>query len=124
MLEIGSIVWGVRDASKFTEVVRFWCEALDYEPAREPGSDFAIIVPKNGRAGQQMSIDVVSAVDGGTQNRTRHHLDLYASDQGAEVGRLLSIGATRPERTYPTGADYIILEDPDGNAFCVIDKGD
>lgn len=124
MLEIGSIVWGVRDIQKFTQVLHFWCEALDYEPAREPGHDFAIIIPKNGKAGQRMSIDVVSPLDGGSHNRTRHHLDLYASDQAAEIERLLALGATRPARSYPDDADYIILEDPDGNAFCVIDKGE
>lgn len=124
MLEIGSIVWGVRNASNFTKVLEFWCEALDYELAREPGPDFAIIVPKNGRPGQRMGIDVVKPIDGGTQNRTRHHLDLYTSDPAGEIERLLKMGATRPERTYPDGADYVILEDPDGNAFCIIDKGE
>lgn len=121
MLEIGSIVWGVRDIDKFQQVLDFWCEALDYKPAREPGTDWAIIVPKNGK-GQQMAISMVHPVDGGTQNRTRHHLDLYADGQMAEIERLMALGATKPERKYPDGADYVILEDPDGNAFCVIDK--
>ena len=69
-----------------------------------------------------MAISVVSAADAGTQNRTRHHLDLYAADQQVEVDRLLSLGATRPERTYPEEADFVIVGDPDGNAFCVIQK--
>ena len=25
---------------------------------------------------------------------------------------------------YPEGADYVVLADPDGNRFCVIDKGE
>nr|WP_246654634.1 VOC family protein [Rhizobium laguerreae] len=52
----------------------------------------------------------------------RHHLDLYASDQQAEVERLLSLGAQRVDWRYPEGADYIVLADPDGNRFCVVQK--
>ena len=53
----------------------------------------------------------------------RIHLDLYAEDQAAEVERLLSLGATRVNWRPPVGADYIVLADPEGNRFCVIDKG-
>jgi hypothetical protein len=54
----------------------------------------------------------------------RIHLDLYAEDQEAEVERLVRLGATRVEwKGRPAGADYVILEDPEGNRFCVIDAG-
>jgi hypothetical protein len=50
------------------------------------------------------------------------HLDLYAQDQTAEVERLIGLGATRfPERDRPADADYVMLCDPDGNRFCVVD---
>ena len=55
--------------------------------------------------------------------KIRVHLDLYTNDQKAEVERLLKLGATivrRPEK----GEDYVILADPEGNHFCVIDGGD
>ncbi|OAQ59853.1 glyoxalase-like domain-containing protein [Pochonia chlamydosporia 170] len=119
MLEIGSIVWGVRDINNFPRLIEFWCKALNYKPAREPDTDWAILIPKSG-TGQQMALSVVTST---TVKRQRHHLDLYASDQKAEIDRLLSLGATLAERDYPDGADYVVLEDPDGNAFCVIDKG-
>ncbi len=52
------------------------------------------------------------------------HLDLYASDQEAEVERLLGLGAERVEwDLYPSDPDFVVLADPDGNRFCVIDKG-
>jgi hypothetical protein len=54
----------------------------------------------------------------------RIHLDLYAEDQAAEVERLIGLGASRVEWTgRPAAADYVILEDPEGNRFCVIDAG-
>ena len=52
----------------------------------------------------------------------RIHLDLYADDQAAEVERLEALGAQLvhwPKR--PVDADYRIMEDPEGNRFCVVD---
>ncbi len=40
----------------------------------------------------------------------------------AEVDRLLGLGATRVDWRYPAGADYVVLADPDGNTFCVVEK--
>ena len=52
------------------------------------------------------------------------HLDLYADDQAAEVERLVGLGASRVEwQRMPADADFVILADPEGNRFCVIDKG-
>jgi len=51
----------------------------------------------------------------------RIHLDLYADDQEREVERLLALGASRPRWDYPVDADFVVLTDPDGNEFCVID---
>jgi hypothetical protein len=50
------------------------------------------------------------------------HLDLYTGEQDRHVERLVKLGATRVEDwPYPAGADFIVLRDPDGNEFCVID---
>ncbi|GAQ63192.1 hypothetical protein SsS58_03569 [Streptomyces scabiei] len=61
------------------------------------------------------------------QERPRVHLDLYAGDaqgQAAEVERLLGLGARRVAwDSYPPGADFVVLADPEGNRFCVIDTG-
>jgi catechol 2,3-dioxygenase-like lactoylglutathione lyase family enzyme len=115
MLRIGSIVWGVRDVPR---AIEFWCAALNYRPLREPSDDWAILVPRDG-PGPQMAITVVSS---DAQTHQRHHLDLYATDRAAEVDRLLALGARRVDWRYPEGADYIVLADPDGNTFCVVQK--
>ena len=54
--------------------------------------------------------------------RSRLHLDLYAPDQKQEVERLLELGATRYPWRYEPGDDFIVLEDPDGNLFCVVQE--
>lgn len=115
MLRIGSIVWGVEDVPR---AIEFWCAALNYKPLREPSPGWAILVPIGG-AGQQMAVMLVSS-DASTHQR--HHLDLYTSDRKTEVERLLSIGAWRVDWRYPKGADYVVLADPDGNTFCVVER--
>jgi catechol 2,3-dioxygenase-like lactoylglutathione lyase family enzyme len=116
MLKIGSVVWGVRDVPR---AIAFWTEALNYQPLREPSDDWAILVPKKGQ-GVQLAISIVTS---DAESHQRHHLDLYADDVRAEVERLLTLGARRVEWRYPPGADYTVLADPDGNTFCVIEKG-
>ena len=115
MLKIGSIVWGVRDVSR---AIEFWIAALDYRPLRPPSEDWAILVPRIG-VGVQLAITQVAS---DAKDHQRHHLDLYAEDREREVRRLIGLGALRVDWRYPDGADYVVLADPDGNTFCVIEK--
>lgn len=107
-------MWGVRNLPR---AVEFWCAALEYRPREEPQDDWAVLVPNQG-TGVQLALKLV-----GSPQARRHHLDLYAQDQAAEVERLLGLGATRVDWTYDPGADYVVLADPDGNRFCVVEKG-
>jgi predicted enzyme related to lactoylglutathione lyase len=115
MLTIGSIVIRVDNLER---QMSFWRAALDYEPRREPEDGFVILQPPGG-AGTCISLDRVPAP---VQVPPRLHLDLYADDQAAEVERLLALGATRVHwDKQPADADYVILADPEGNRFCVVD---
>ena len=113
MIEIGSVVWGVTDIRR---AVEFWTQALDYVEKGESSEDWAMLVPKSG-PGIQLSLSLVSS-----PKARRHHLDLFADDQTAEVDRLISLGAVRKAWRYPEDADYVVLMDPDGNPFCVVQK--
>lgn len=115
MLQIGSIVWGVRDVPR---AIAFWTAALDYKPLRAPSPDWAILVPHHGN-GPQFAIALVTSH---AEDHQRHHLDLYADNAAEEVGRLLGLGARRVAWRYPPDADYVVLADPDGNTFCVVGK--
>lgn len=110
-LRIGSIVWGVRDVAR---AVEFWTRALDYRVRHAPDETWAILVPREG-GGPQLALSLVTS-----GRARRHHLDLYAADQAAEVERLVALGASRVEWRYPPDADYVVLADPDGNPFCVV----
>jgi len=112
MLEIGAIVWGVRDLNR---AINFWSEALNYKLKREPDVDFAILIPKEGE-GIQLSLNAAVTSD----KPKRHHIDLFTHDQINEVERLIKLGAMRVEWNYDNEADYVVLSDPDGNTFCVV----
>lgn len=52
----------------------------------------------------------------------RIHLDLYTMKQADEVSRLLTLGAVTVDWPYyPPEPDFVVLADPEGNIFCVID---
>jgi len=117
MLRIGTVVLGVADVPR---AARFWTAALGYVPRDEPEDTWVVLVPESG-PGAGLSL---ATSETPVQEHPRVHLDLYASDQEAEVARLIGLGAERVAwDLYPDDADFVVLADPDGNRFCVIEKG-
>jgi predicted enzyme related to lactoylglutathione lyase len=115
MLKIGSIVLRVDDLER---EVAFWEAALGYVRRSGDADDFALLRPPDG-GGPNLSLDRVRST---LQIPPRIHLDLYAEDQAAEIDRLVALGATEIHwDKRPVDADYVILADPEGNRFCVID---
>jgi hypothetical protein len=115
-MKIGSIV--IR-CYEFGKMLAFWQEALHYVP-REPAKDGWVVLRDPDGSGPNMSLDKVPEKRSG--RRSRLHLDLYTNNQENEVERLIKIGATRYQWRYPQDADFTVLEDPDGNLFCVVQK--
>jgi len=99
---------------------QFWTAALDYLPRDEQSDDFVLLRPRDG-VGPNLSLDLRHSA---VQVPPRIHLDLYAEDQTREVARLIGLGATEVQwDKRPLDADYVILADPEGNRFCVVDAG-
>ena len=116
MVRVGSIVLRVDDVER---QAAFWSAALDYVPREEASNDgFVLLRPRDG-VGPNVSLDRVRST---LQQPPRIHLDLYTEDQAAEVERLIALGATEVHwDKRPPDADYVILADPEGNRFCVVD---
>jgi catechol 2,3-dioxygenase-like lactoylglutathione lyase family enzyme len=115
MIRIGSIVLRVEDLQRQTE---FWEAVLGYERRVGDSDDFVLLRPRDG-VGPNLSLDRVRSE---LQIPPRIHLDLYTEDQAGEVERLLALGATEIHwDKRPPDADYVILADPEGNRFCVVD---
>ncbi len=119
MLRLGFPVIGVSDLPR---AVAFWTAALNLvasdEWARE---DWRTLVHPDG------SGRVLGLMSSGSpiEPYPRIHLDLLvdtAAEQEAEVARLKELGARDVGwDRYPPKPDFVVLADPDGNRFCVVD---
>ncbi|MDY7104873.1 MAG: VOC family protein [Actinomycetota bacterium] len=119
MIRLGTVVMGADDVER---AVAFWAEVLGYEVVRfdEAEDGFTILRPPSGE-GTRIALH---HSDVPAQDRPRLHLDLIvdtAAEQSAEVDRLVGLGATRADWDYPADPDFVVLADPEGNRFCVVD---
>ena len=107
----------VIDCNDFPTMFAFWREALRYVPREEPEEGWVVLKDPGGR-NVNISLQKVPEPRVG---KNRLHLDLYTDRQADEVERLLALGATRYPRTPGPGEDFVVLQDPEGNLFDVID---
>jgi catechol 2,3-dioxygenase-like lactoylglutathione lyase family enzyme len=113
---IGSIVIRCR---RFDEMLAFWQAALGYVMRAPPKDGWVILTDPTGK-GPNISLDQVEQPPP-LGETSRVHLDFYTDDGEGEVERLLALGATRYERETSPDDDFVVLVDPDGNRFCVVD---
>ena len=119
MMSIGMVVLGATDMGR---AIGFWSQALGYE-LREggAGADWSSLTPAGG-LGTGLGLQQTTTL---AEKHPRVHLDLYVADaaeQAAEIERLVSLGAERVDwDLYPEDPDFVVLADPDGNRFCIVD---
>jgi catechol 2,3-dioxygenase-like lactoylglutathione lyase family enzyme len=119
MLRFGAVALGVTDVRRAAE---FWSAALGYQLREDGWGGWAkVLVPRDG-IGTAIALQPSRTPP---QDHPRLHLDLHATDareQEAEAARLVGLGATRVDwDSYPEDPDFIVLEDPEGNRFCIVD---
>ncbi len=112
-MKIGSIVIACYE---FDKMLAFWQEALHYVPREPAKGGWVVLRDPEGRS-PNVSLNQVPKKRSG---RSRLHLDLYTNNRDGEVERLIKIGATRYPWRYRPSDDFIVLEDPNGNLFCVV----
>lgn len=119
MLKLGFPVIGVVDLDR---AVDFWTTALDLVDAVESRSYQWRTLCHTDGSGRALGLQ---RSDSPVEARPRLHLDLFtdtADEQRAEVERLVALGAQRVEwDLYPPNPDFVVLADPDGNLFCIVD---
>jgi catechol 2,3-dioxygenase-like lactoylglutathione lyase family enzyme len=118
VLRLGFPVVGVTDLDR---AVAFWTAALPLSASEEWASPtWRNLVSPDGTRTLALMVSGSPPEPG-----PRVHLDLFVdttTEQDAEVDRLVGLGATRPEwEHYPAEPDFVVLADPDGNLFCVVD---
>jgi hypothetical protein len=116
-LRIGSVVI---DCVNFDKMMTFWQEVLHYVP-RDPPKDGWVVLQDPEKKNTNVSLNQIKPSDK-LAGRNWFHFDLYTEEQSKEVERLLRLGAIRHPQDYDPDDDFVVLEDPDGNLFCVVDK--
>jgi hypothetical protein len=99
-------------------LARFWAEALGLEEA-ERSDDGSEIVLKDPKERLVPLLFLLVPDDKAVKNRW--HLDLRPKERrDDEVQRLTALGATVLEGFGGPKATWIVLQDPEGNEFCIL----
>lgn len=117
-LKLASLSW---DASQPLHLARFWAAALDWEISGET-HDQVVLRPADGTG----FTFVFVPAPGEKTGKNRIHLDLSsrpAEDQHATVARLTGLGAREIDIGQGPDAPHVVLADPEGNEFCVLEPG-
>lgn len=112
----GALAAIVLDTPDPAALAPFWAAASGWTPVAVPGGAVRLTRPDG--AGPRLEL---LRVDTPKLAKNRLHLDVApfaADDQAAEVERLLALGA-RPADVGQGTQTWVVLADPDGNAFCV-----
>lgn len=117
----------VIDCAHPASLARFWSAVLD-DWAIRPYDDAEIA--RLAGLGLTPETDPTVALDGPNglvifccevpepkRGKNRLHLDVTAADRGAEVERLVELGAT----VLAEADGWTVMGDPEGNEFCVAD---
>ncbi|MER6081684.1 VOC family protein [Streptomyces sp. NPDC001833] len=109
------------NATEPSALARFWAGVVGWEPAEGPDDGVAILPPD--RAGFRL-LFLPSREPKTGQNRA--HFDLTSAspeEQQQTVARALALGGKHIDVGQLPEEGHVVLADPDGNEFCVIEAG-
>ena len=95
---------------------RWWCEALEWVVVDDDPPVFEI-QPQPNRLPGILFLPLLDA----KASKNRLHIDLRPDDQAAEVERLIALGARRVD-IGQGDVSWVVLADPEGNEFCVLQE--
>ena len=101
------------DAADAPALARFWAALLGGEVKTDGDGDVWIEAP-----GRPELLFLPCSDARVVKNRL--HLDLRPDDQQAEVDRALELGATRVDIGQTGEESWVVLADPEGNEFCIL----
>jgi hypothetical protein len=114
----------VVDAADPGRQARFWAAALRWEIAGEE-PDEVVVAPPGYTYPDPVALPLLFVpVPEPKAVKNRVHLDLAtesAEHQAAEVSRLRGLGATPADIGQGDQVPWMVLADPEGNEFCVLD---
>ncbi len=98
----------------------FWQEALGWRRTFDEPEEVAVEPPAGSREDGVVPDLLFLRVPELKTSKNRLHLDLRPHDQAAEVLRLEQLGACRVNIGQGAEVSWVVMADPDGNEFCVL----
>ena len=109
----------VLDCTDPERLAEFWSAAIGYTTLGGAGN-YVVLVDE---AGQHPKL-LLQRVSEPKVGKNRMHFDIETPDVEAEVARLERLGALRVEDArHEHGSTWVVMNDPEGNEFCVCDGG-
>jgi predicted enzyme related to lactoylglutathione lyase len=107
----------VIDAHDLPTLARFWAEVLHWQILSERERE-VVIGPD---VGAPVGICFMPVTDRKVV-KNRLHLDLNpgSDDRGAEIERIMALGARRVDIGQTGTETWTVLADPEGNEFCIL----
>ena len=110
------------DANDLELLAKFWSEALHWQIDADTYKDFGGVqlIPTDGTI---FTIDIVPVPEKKV-GQNRIHLDLTTTsidDQNETVNKLIELGGSRIDIGQGADAEHIVMADPEGNEFCIIE---
>lgn len=116
-LRLGEIVI---DCADHEVVAAFWLAAMGDYRRVDINEQYVAVAPLEPAAGRPALL--FQKVPEPKTVKNRVHLDLRGESMAAEVARLMALGATVvAERSLGEHVRWTVMEDPEGNEFCVSD---
>jgi catechol 2,3-dioxygenase-like lactoylglutathione lyase family enzyme len=109
------------DTADPDRIAQFWAAALGWRITYREPKEY-VLEPPAGSAEDGVVPDLLFLrVPEGKAVKNRLHLDLRPDDQAAEVRRLEELGASRVSVGQGSGVSWVVMADPDGNEFDVLE---
>ena len=109
--------WGLTmDAKDVESLAKFWCDATDYEVADSYYPILAVLA--SGKAGYPRLL--ILQVPETKTAKNRLHMEFRADDLKSEAERIVSLGATMVAEREFGDTQWIVMQDPEGNEFCLV----
>jgi len=114
-IEIENITFDCDDVEKLAQ---FWSQVIGM-PIDPEGNEFVQSISTPLGEPNFLFLKVPEAKSA----KNRMHLDFASNDRDAEVERLVGLGATKIADKDEWGHVWTVMQDVEGNEFCVASKG-
>lgn len=111
----------VIDCTDHEAVVPFWAAALGWD-RRDVNEQYVVLLPSAAEReaeGPRPLPLLFQKVPEAKAVKNRVHIDFRSEDRLAEVARLVTLGAREGATRSLGSLTWTVMEDPEGNEFCV-----